>query len=111
MPAIPAHPTRAMLSLTSKVPLRLPVLRNGRNLNTARPSNLEALYGQYVGQVNVPGCTHCAGGFGMWTECVSVSGHFGGSCANCHYGSEGARCYLRKPPQHNLLTVTDTYGL
>ena len=24
-----------------------------------------------------------------------VAGEFGGSCCNCHYGSEGARCSLR----------------
>ena len=97
LPALPPRPTRAMLSLSLLAPRRVPVLRPGRTTNrAARPANLEAELGQFTGQVHASGCTHCAGGSGTWTVCVVVAGFFGGSCANCHYGSEGARCSLRK---------------
>jgi hypothetical protein len=96
LPALPPHPTRAMAALSLLAPRRVPVLRPGRTTNPARPANLEAKLGQFTGQVHASGCTHCAGGSGVWTVCVVVAGFFGGSCANCHYGSEGARCSLRK---------------
>jgi hypothetical protein len=94
-PPLPARPTGTMVRLAALPPLRVPVLRPGRTSNPARPSNLEAEFGQATGQVRVARCTHCAGGSGVWTECVVVAGFFGGSCANCHYGSEGARCSFR----------------
>jgi hypothetical protein len=96
LPALPARPSQAMLSLSQRVAVRIPRLRPGRLINTARPTNLEALLGQFTGQLNSPGCTHCTGGHGVWGACVSVPGFFGSSCANCHYGSEGRRCSLRK---------------
>lgn len=91
-------------------PLRVPVLRPGRTSTRTRPSNLEAEFGQATGQVRAPRCAHCARGSGCWTECVVVAGFFGGSCANCHYGSEGARCSFRMYNQHftgYLWTATD----
>jgi hypothetical protein len=96
LPALPPRPSQAMVSLTGLVAVRFPILRPGRTINTARPTNLEALLGQMTGQVNSSKCTHCAGGSGRWSACVSVPGFFGSSCANCHYGSEGRRCSLRK---------------
>jgi hypothetical protein len=96
LPRLPAHPTRNMYMLSAMPPVRTAEIRNGRTLTTTRPSNLEALLGQIVGQVNSVRCTHCAGGAGVWSECVSVPGFFGMSCSNCHYGSEGSRCSLRK---------------
>jgi hypothetical protein len=94
-PPLPVRPTGNTVRLAALPPLRVPVLRPGRTSNPARPSNLEAEFGQATGQVRVPGCTHCVGGSGVWTECVVVAGFFGGSCANCHYGSEGGRCSFR----------------
>ncbi|KAE9367799.1 hypothetical protein N431DRAFT_429112 [Stipitochalara longipes BDJ] len=85
-----------MTALSLLAPRRVPVLRAGRATNQTRGSNLEAELGQFVGQVQTPGCTHCARGFGVWTVCVAVPGFLNGSCANCHYGSEGKRCSLRK---------------
>ncbi len=101
-PVMPPTRTAAMASLINLPPLRGPVPRPGRNPHTNRPSNLEAWLGHVAGQVQAPGaeCRHCVGGYGQWVGCVTVTGHFGGSCTNCHYGSEGARCSLRK----NLLT-------
>lgn len=108
LPALPARTTRTMIGLSALVPARVPVLRSGRTLNITRPANMEALLGQYTGQVNAAACTHCAGGAGSWTECVSVPGFFGGSCASCHYGSEGSRCSLRtylRSVNNPLLTI------
>ncbi len=104
LPALPPHPTRAMASLSLLAARRVPVLRLGRTTNPARPANLEAELGQYTSQVHATGCTHYASGSGVWTVCVVVAGFFSGSCANCHYGSEGARCSLRKYPCTSLLT-------
>jgi hypothetical protein len=95
LPALPSHPTRIMAALSLLAVVRAPVLRPNRTTNPARPTNLEAELGQLTGQVQVPMCTHCVGGSGPWTECVVVAGFFLGSCANCHYGSEGHRCSLR----------------
>jgi hypothetical protein len=96
LPARPPRPSQAMASLTGLVTVRFPILRPGRTINTARPTNLEALLGQMTSQVTTSKYTHCAGGSGRWSTCVSVPGFFGSSCANCHYGSEGRRCSLRK---------------
>jgi hypothetical protein len=96
LPPLPANPTRAMVALSLLAARRVPVLRPGRTPNPARPSNLEAELGQFVGQARATECTHCAKESGVWTVCVVVAGFFGGSCANCHYGSEGGRCSLRK---------------
>lgn len=109
LPALPSHTTRAMTALSLLAAQRTPVLRPGRTTNPARPANLEAELGQVTGQVSVPGCTHCAGGSGVWTVCVVVAGFFGGSCCNCHYGSEGARCSLRTYLTGILRTITDLY--
>lgn len=96
MPPLPARASRTMTRLYAFPPVRASVVREGRTVNSTRPSNMEALLGQVVGQVNPTACTHCAGGAGVWTLCVSVNGFFAGSCANCHYGSEGVRCSLRQ---------------
>ena len=113
-PPLPARPTGNTVRLAALPPLRVPVLRPGRTSNPARPSNLEAEFGQATGQVRVPRCTHCAGGSGVWTECVVVAGFFGGSCANCHYGSEGGRCSFRmynQPFTGHLRTAIDFAGV
>ena len=34
----------------------------------------------------------------MWTACVVVASFFGGSCANCHYGSGGAWSVIAPSP-------------
>ncbi|CAG8983614.1 hypothetical protein HYALB_00004636 [Hymenoscyphus albidus] len=65
-----------MISLAGLVAVRSATLRPGRTISTARPTNLEALLGQLTGQVNTPGCTHCAGGSGAWS-------------------TEGRRCSIR----------------
>jgi Protein of unknown function (DUF3716) len=96
LPALPAHPTRAMVALSLLAPRRVPVLRPGRTTNPARPANLEAKLGQITGQVHASRCIYYTGGSGVWTVCVVVAGFFGRSYANCYYGSEGARCSLRK---------------
>jgi hypothetical protein len=95
LPPLPAHPTRAMTALSLLAPRRVPVLRPGRTTNPNRPANLEAELGHITGQVRASKCTHCAGGSGVWTECVVVAGFLTGSCTNYHYGSEGARCSFR----------------
>ena len=75
-----------------------------------RPSNIEALCAYQVGEVNEPPCTHCERGIGIYQQCVSVKDFLNGSCANCHYNSEGTRCSLRKftTPFQTLLIATDS---
>ncbi|OBT60046.1 hypothetical protein VE03_10359 [Pseudogymnoascus sp. 23342-1-I1] len=65
--------------------------------NLERPVNMEAAVGFMVGELVEPPCAHCSAGRGQFPLCVRVAGFFGGSCASCHYGSEGARCSLRAP--------------
>ena len=94
-PPRPASHTTAMTTLEQMRVVRVPALRSGRQVNTVRPVNYEAWLGQSRGSVQQAVCTHCSRGNGTFTECVVVAGMFGGSCTNCHYGSEGARCSLR----------------
>jgi hypothetical protein len=97
VPGMPAPLTRTMGRLVTVAPVRAATVRDGRVEILNRNGNIEALMAQRTGTAhpNRP-CLHCAGGAGVWTECVTVNGLFGGSCANCHYGSEGARCSFRK---------------
>ncbi|KAG4427654.1 hypothetical protein IFR05_016863, partial [Cadophora sp. M221] len=95
-PPLPANPTRAILRLHGRPAVRAAVLRPGRTFAGGRSSNLEAQLAQMTGQVVTPGCEHCQNGAGPWVLCVAAAGCLGGSCANCHYGSEGARCSLRR---------------
>jgi hypothetical protein len=79
-PPLPAEPTSNMLALSYLSPVRPSVLRQGRGciLRFARPSDMEALLGYMVGHVNANRCAHCAAGYGIWLECVSVPGFWGG---------------------------------
>jgi hypothetical protein len=55
-------------------------------------------------------CKSCAGRFarGRLRRCSS---RFGGSCANCHYNSEGTRCSFVLVSQNMLLEMLrDFYG-
>jgi Protein of unknown function (DUF3716) len=96
LPPRPSKVTKAMEVLYNRRVVRVPTLRDGRTVVTTRAANLEAFLGHVTGQVQVPQCHHCSTGSGVWMQCVVVPGLFSGSCANCHYGSEGARCSLRK---------------
>ncbi|KAJ5033429.1 uncharacterized protein L3040_008545 [Drepanopeziza brunnea f. sp. 'multigermtubi'] len=55
-------------------------------------------YVQMIGPIEPVPCDHCNTGFGPWIGCVRLRGFLGGSCANCYYGSEGARCSFRATP-------------
>ena len=86
-----------MIRLSALPPVRVPEVREGRTITTGRSSNIEAFLAQMVGTEYVADpCNHCASGSGVFTQCVTVNGLFAASCANCHYGSEGARCSFRK---------------
>jgi len=61
----------------------------------SRAQNVEAALAQARGTVAAQPCASCVRGGGPFIECVVVAGQLGGSCANCHYGSEGARCSFR----------------
>jgi hypothetical protein len=85
-----------MTALADMPLVRNAPIRQGRTLNLARSSNMEAYLGQLTGQENATPCMHCGQkSAGIWTRCVSVEGFFLGSCANCHYNNEGVRCSLR----------------
>lgn len=89
--------TQNMARMVNMVPVRIPQVRDGRTVNLGRNTNIEAVMAQHAGTVHPHRpCGHCASGAGVWTECVTVTGLLLGSCANCHYGSEGARCSFRK---------------
>jgi hypothetical protein len=60
-----------------------------------RATNEEAWLGTQVGKLATRQCTHCAGGSGPFTSCVTIEGFFKESCTNCHYGGLGGRCSFR----------------
>ena len=98
-PMLPINRTAVMEALAARPTVRNAVLRsNDRAVNLSRPSNIEAMLGQMVGDISNPACEHCSRSrpSGLWTSCVIVEGFFGGSCANCHYNNMAPRCSLRK---------------
>jgi len=97
LPPLPRKPSDVTARLAALSAVRVAELRPGRSTNMDRPANVEAAFAQVVGQLPAGGqCRHCVGGHGPWRVCVVVGGCFGGSCANCHYNSEGQRCSFRK---------------
>ncbi|RFU23796.1 hypothetical protein B7463_g12544, partial [Scytalidium lignicola] len=90
--ALPAHPTSAKHALAILPPLQESTVCEGCTLNTKKPVNMEALLGFLVGYVNGQPYTYCTNGSGIWTEYVSVPGHFNGACTNCYYSNEESRC-------------------
>jgi hypothetical protein len=59
--------------------------------------NCEAALAYSRGQVleGATACRSCKTGRGPFAKCIVVKGHLKGSCSNCHYNSEGARCSFR----------------
>ena len=84
-----------MTALADMPPVRNAPICQGRTLNLAWSSNIEAYLGQLTGQENATLCMHCGHkSAGIWTRCVLVEGFFLGSCTNCHYNNKGVRCSL-----------------
>ena len=54
-------------------------------------------------------CTACLAHRGPFNKCVVVEGFFSGSCSNCRFNSDSARCDLRGiPSPHSVIkTFTD----
>lgn len=94
-PPFPAVVTATMNAMQGFVLVREATPREGRRVNTDRAANFEALLVQRVGEQQAPACSHCRSGYGPWTLCVTSNGLLSGSCANCHYNSEGSRCSFR----------------
>lgn len=47
------------------------------------------------GQIADPPCTHCAGGYGRFSECIALGNWFQGACSGCVFTSKGNKCSLR----------------
>jgi hypothetical protein len=89
--------TIAQMELLRGVELRL-----GRDqINLFPPQNCEAALAYSRGQVRngVLACLDCKRGKGPFAKCVILKGYLKGSCSNCHYSAEGARCSLRTSEQ------------
>jgi hypothetical protein len=95
-PPFAGRRTATINDLSNRPALRPLSLRSGRTTNLTRASNMEAALAQMTGQVQSVACTHCGSGNGPWEGCVVADRSLNSSCANCHYGSEGARCSFRK---------------
>jgi len=81
-------------------------LRLGRNkINLFQPQNCEAALAYSRGQIihDVQACRDCKRGRGPFVKCVVLKGYLKGSCSNCHYSAEGARCSLRPREQQRAL--------
>jgi hypothetical protein len=104
-----SKPTKAIAKMEL---LRGVELRPGRNhINLFQPPNCEAALAYSRGQVmdGVQACRDCKRGRGPFTKCVILKGYLKGSCSNCHYSAEGARCSLRTHEQEQTLkNTTDT---
>lgn len=40
-------------------------------------------------------CSHCAGGFGRFAQCITLDPWFQGACSTCIFTSKGNKCSLR----------------
>ena len=105
--ALPAGPSAAMTALAALPRVRGIVLRPSRAVNWARGVNQEAVLAQTRGAPPPTPCASCARGAGPFTTCVVVAERLGGSCANCHYGSEGTRCSLRAVKASTAFTAVN----
>ncbi|KXX74932.1 hypothetical protein MMYC01_207828 [Madurella mycetomatis] len=87
--------------------LQLPLLRDiemnldqhnhSRVLNWDRPTNREAALMQVTGwDPDISECVSCQGNTGPFLNCIVSDICGNGSCANCHYNSEGKRCSFRQ---------------
>lgn len=113
LPTYSGRPSTTITSLSSLPVARSLVSSPGRTAKLTRASNMEAALVQSTGQVQLVPCAHCGRGYGPWSGCVAAAGFLTGSCANCHYGSEGSRCSLRtySAPRHmSSLILTDRQG-
>ncbi|OQE21860.1 hypothetical protein PENSTE_c011G06585 [Penicillium steckii] len=64
----------------------------------ASVQSTEASMMQVTGSVACIPCERCAGGGGMFTQCVTVTGWPGlGHCANCHADGTEDSCHLSYP--------------
>lgn len=41
-------------------------------------------------------CEHCTGGYGRFSQCITLGDWFQGACATCIFTSKGNKCSLRK---------------
>lgn len=92
---LPDKPTKYMTELIGKPRIRGVFLRHGKFLQFSRSTNKDAILAFTRGEVAESPCTSCDGGAGPFTLCVTVTDMLKGSCSNCYYGSEGARCSFR----------------
>ena len=99
---LPPKPSTTMTFLLQMLRLRNIILRPDASIDFTSPQrrsaaariHQEAALGQTRGTVVNPPCTGCKRGFGPFTECVAIKGHFGGYCANCYYTNQELRCNL-----------------
>ena len=47
------------------------------------------------GNVVATPCSHCAGGFGRFSQCITLDAWFQGACSTCIFTSKGNKCSLR----------------
>lgn len=92
----PVSHTRSITTLLAMPRKRNLQTQPNRSINFNRPVNEEAALGHTRGEVQDPGCLTCENGNGIFTKCVTVRGLWKGSCSNCQYNSEAARCTLRR---------------
>ena len=102
---LPDKPTKYMTELIQQPRVRGVLLRHSKTLQFNRTTNRDAILAFTRGEVAEPACTTCEAGAGPFTQCVIISEMFKGSCTNCHYGSEGARCSFR--PGKYLFFILD----
>lgn len=98
--AFDTYPQKDILITKGRVTLQ--------QVNTGRPSYVNALIIQSRG-IEVPdGCTNSRSG--VFAKCVRLPGFFGGCCGNCKWKDHGARCSVRNPGEAKHVILAELEG-
>ena len=79
-------------------------LRTGHAIRDTRPEHRTSLISHIVGDQQTPACEQCSAGLGPFDKCVTVPGHFLGTCANCLYRGRRKECSFRNGKSNPLLS-------
>lgn len=104
--------TTEQIEIFDNFPQKDVLIAKGRvtlqQVNTGRPSYINALLIQSRG-IEVPGgCTNSRSG--VFASCVRLPGYFGGCCGNCKWKDHGARCSVRRPGEAKHVVMAELEG-
>lgn len=80
-------------------------------IESHRPSYINALLIQSRGFVQDPPCQNCAVQLRPFYECRRVPGHFGGCCGNCKWRDHCSRCSAYNKDEEAVQVIDDDHLL